>query len=132
VHDFHPPIRPSGLYWVVEIPDGGLEISADGRSATLRMARIEVIDQPRWPAPDAEARPASMDIAMRWTATDEPLAMNDPAKQFRFRGWKARCQLEARIEVPSIQFTWKSDPMETSRADFAIIGEETNGKYYSA
>jgi hypothetical protein len=116
---------------VVEIPDGRLEISADGRSATLQMMRIEVIDQPRWPAPDAEAHPATMDMTMRWTATDEPLVMDDPAKQFRFRGWKARCQLEARVEVPSIPFTWRSDPIETSRADFAIIGEEANGKYYS-
>lgn len=95
------------------------------------MTRVEVIDQPRWPAPDAEARPASMDITMRWTATDEPLVMDDPARQFRFRGWKARCQLEARVEVPSIQFSWKSDPIETSRAEFGIIGEEANGKYYS-
>ena len=116
---------------MVDIPEGGLEISADGRSATLRVSRIEIIDQPRWPAPDAEAHPALMDIAMRWTATDEPIAVDDSVRQFRFRGWKARCQLEARVEVPSTQFTWKSDPMETSRADFAIIGEETNGKYYS-
>jgi len=48
----------------------------------------------------------------------------------RFRGWKARCQLEARVEVPSIGFTWKSDAIETSRADFALIGEEANGKHY--
>ena len=75
VHDFHPAIWPSGLYWVVEIPNGGLEISADGRLATLRMARVE---------------------------------------------------------VPSIQFSRKSDPMETSPAEFGIIGEEANGKQCSA
>src|SRR5262249_9090209 len=131
VHDFHPAIRASGLYWVVEIPEGGLEVSADGRSATLRMTGIEVIDQPRWPAPDAEARPAAVDITIRWTAMDEPLAMDDPVRQFRFRGWRARCQMEARVEVPSIKFAWKSDPIETSRADFAVIGEEVNGKHYS-
>jgi hypothetical protein len=71
-----------------------------------------------------------MDITMRWIATDEPVTIDDPGKQFRFRGWKARCQLEARVEVPSIGFTWKSDAIETSRADFALIGEESNGKYY--
>lgn len=69
---------------------------------------------------------------MHWRATGEPITMDDPGKQFRFRGWKAQCQLEARVEVPSIQFTWKSDPIGTSRADFAIIGEEANGKYYSS
>ena len=73
MHDFHPPIRPSGLYWVVDIPEGGLDVSADGRSASLRLTRVE---------------------------------------------------------VPSIGFTWKSDAIETSRADFALIGEEANGKHY--
>jgi hypothetical protein len=72
-----------------------------------------------------------MEITLRWTATDEPVEIDDPAKQFRFRGWKAKSALEARLDVPSIGFTWNSDPIETSRANFAIIGEEANGKYYS-
>ena len=92
---------------------------------------MAVIDQPRWPAPDADARPAILDMTITWVATDEPVQMDDAAKQFRFRGWKARSQLSARVEVPSIGFTWKSDPIETSSASFAIIGEEENGKYYA-
>jgi len=38
--------------------------------------------------------------------------------------------LEAQVEVPSIGFSWKSDPLNTSKADVAIIGEEVNGRYY--
>ena len=132
VHDFHPAISRSGLYWVVDVPRPGLTVAADGRSATLRLSQVDVIDQPRWPKPDADARPARLDITIRWTATDEPVEIDDPVKQFRFRGWKAKSQLEARVEVPSIGFTWKSDPIETAHANFAIIGEEANGKYYSS
>jgi hypothetical protein len=33
--------------------------------------------------------------------------------------------------VPSLGFKWKSDPLETSEAIFAFIGEEQNGKYYA-
>lgn len=105
-------------------------MSADGRSATLDLKRLEVIDQPRWPAPDAEARPAWLDITLTFVATDEPVEIDEPSKQFRFHGWKARSQLKARVEVPSIGFTWRSDPIATSHADFAIIGEEANGRYY--
>jgi hypothetical protein len=132
VHDFHPPIGRSGLYWVVPVPRSDLTVAADGRSARLRLAQVEVIDQPGWPKPDAGARPARMDITLRWTATDEPVEIDDPAKQFRFGGWNAKSELEARVEVPSIGFTWKSDPIETSHANFAIIGKEANGKYYSS
>jgi hypothetical protein len=35
-------------------------------------------------------------------------------------------------EVPSIGLSWKSDPLETSKCDFAVIGEEANGRYYDA
>jgi hypothetical protein len=38
--------------------------------------------------------------------------------------------MEAEVEVPSIDFSWKSDPLNTSKSDFAIIGEEVNGRYY--
>jgi hypothetical protein len=123
-------IAKTGLYWVVEVPAGGLTMSPDGRSATLQLQRVAVIDQPRWPAPDADARAAVLDLRMTFTATDEPIEIDDPAKQFRFRGWKATSQLESRVEVPSLRFTWRSDPLASSRAEFAIIGEETNGMYY--
>jgi len=34
--------------------------------------------------------------------------------------------------VPSIGFWWKSDPLNMSKADVAIIGEEVNGHYYDS
>ena len=49
---------------------------------------------------------------------------------FGSRVRKAECQLEAQVEVPSIGFSWKSDPLSTSKCDFAIVGEEVNGRYY--
>jgi hypothetical protein len=47
-----------------------------------------------------------------------------------FTGTRATCQMEAQVEVPSIGFSWKSDPLSTSKCDFAVIGEEANGRYY--
>ncbi len=132
MHDFHPMIAPTGLYWVTDVPSGGLTIAPDGRSAKLVLTGVAAIDQPRWPAPDADAHLAKLDITMTWKATDEPYAIDDPAKQLRFKGWKATSQLAARVTVPSTGFTWKSDPLESSSAGFAIIGEEENGKYYSS
>jgi hypothetical protein len=47
VHDFHPPISRSGLYWVVDVLQAGVTVAPDGRSATLRLTQVEVVDQPR-------------------------------------------------------------------------------------
>ena len=94
------------------------------------MKDVPVVDQPRWPAIDSLATPARMTFRMVWKATGEPVACDDASRQFRFTGSRASCQLEAQVEVPSIGFSWKSDPLEKSQAAFAIIGEEVNGRYY--
>ena len=130
IHDFHPPISPSGLYWVVPVPEGGLIISPDGQTATLEMKNVAVVDQPKWPALDAVGMPATMSFKMIWKATDEEIIIDNPQKQFRVEGNRATAQLEAQVKVPSIGFSWKSDPLSTSHADFAIIGDEVNGRYY--
>ena len=97
---------------------------------TLEMKNVPVVDQPRWPALDSLATPARMSFKMVWTSTGERVLYENASRQFRFSGTRARCQLEAQVEVPSIGYSWKSDPLETSRADFAVIGEEINGRYY--
>lgn len=112
------------------VPAGALSSSPDGNTLTLEMKKVPIVDQPRWPAIDSVATPARMTFKMVWKSTGEPVAYDDPARQFRFTGSRASCQLEAQVEVPSIGFSWKSGPLETSRADFAVIGDEVNGRYY--
>jgi hypothetical protein len=109
---------------------GGLDISPDGKTMTLEMKNVPVVDQPRWPALDSLATQARMSFKMVWKSTGEPVLYENASRQFRFSGTRAACQLEAQVEVPSIGYSWKSDPLETSRADFAVIGEEINGRYY--
>jgi hypothetical protein len=129
-HDFHPPISPEGLYWVTPVPVGGLTFSSDGKIATLQMTNVPIIDQPRWPALDAEATPAFLDFKLVFTSTDEPVKYEDLTRQYRFEGFKAIAKLEASVRVPSINFTFKTDPLDTSKCDFAVMGEEVNGRYY--
>jgi hypothetical protein len=94
------------------------------------MKNVPIIDQPRWPAMDAEAIPAFMDFRLIFRASGDPVKYENAAQQYRFEGFKAAAQLEAAIRVPSIDFSFKTDPLETSSCDFAVIGEEVNGKYY--
>ena len=130
VHDFHSPISAEGLYWVTAVPIGGLTFSADGKSATLQMTDVSIIDQPRWPAMDAETTPASLDFKLVFTSTNESVKYEDPMRQYRFEGFKAIAKLEASVRVPSIDFAFKTDPLDMSKCDFAVMGEEANGKYY--
>jgi hypothetical protein len=105
-------------------------VSADGRRATLAMRDVPVVDQPRWPARDTPTMPARLTFRVEWMATDEPVTYDDPLKQFRFTGWRATARLEAQVEVASVGFSWRSDPIDSSSASFGLIGEETNGRYF--
>ena len=79
---------------------------------------------------DAESTPAFLDFKLVFRAGDEPVKYEDPMRQYRFEGFKAVAELEAEVRVPSIDFSFKTDPLETSRADFAVMGTEVNGRYY--
>ncbi len=81
---------------------------------------------------DAETTPAFLDFKLVIKSTEEPVRYEDASRQYRFQGFEADAQLEATVRVPSIDFTFKTDPSDTSRCDFAVMGTEVNGKYYEA
>jgi hypothetical protein len=114
------------------VPSSRITFSSDDKTATVQVSNAPIIDQPRWPAMDAESTPAFLDFKLVFKATDEPVKYEDAMQQYRFEGFKASAQLEATIRVPSIDFTFKTDALETSRADFAVMGTEVNGRYYEA
>jgi len=132
IHDFHSPISLEGLYWVTPVPSEGLAFSADGKRVTVQMTNLPIIDQPHWPAMDAETTPAFLDFKLVFEAGDERVQYEDPARQYRFEGFKASAQLEAAVRVPSIDFSFKTDPLKNSKCDFAVMGTEVNGKYYES
>ncbi len=98
----------------------------------LQLKDIPIIDQPRWPAIDAESTPAFLDFKLVFKSTEEPVKYEDASRQYRFEGFKATAQLEAAVRVPSIDFSFKTDPLENSSCDFAVMGTEANGKYYQS
>ena len=94
------------------------------------MKPLAVTDQPKWPAYDAQVSPATMSFRVVWRATDEKILIDDKQKHFRFEGYRATAQAEAAVEVPSLNFSWRSDPINTSKAAFAGMGQEVNGKHF--
>jgi hypothetical protein len=94
------------------------------------MTNVAIIDQPRWPAMDAETTPAFMDFKLVFRRGEEAVRYEDPSRQYRFDGFKAEARLQATFRVPAIGFTFQTDPLEASRSDFAVMGAEVNGKYY--
>lgn len=95
------------------------------------MANVAVRDEPKFPALAAASTPATLSFKMVTRATDEKFLCDDPLKQFRVEGYHATAQMEAQVSVPSKGYSWKSDPLASSKCNFAIIGNEVNGRYYN-
>jgi hypothetical protein len=96
IHDFHSPISPEGLYWVMPVPSSGITFSSDDKTATVQVSNAPIIDQPRWPAMDAESTPAFLDFKLVFKANDEPVKYENAMQQHRFEGFKASAQLYRR------------------------------------
>jgi hypothetical protein len=95
------------------------------------MQDVEVIDQPTWPDHNAPTAPARLSFRAEWEATNEVVTYNNNAKLFHFKGWRAVGRLEASVDVRGTGFSWRSDPIASSRSAFGVIGEETNGRYFN-
>jgi hypothetical protein len=120
-----------GFIGFVPVPTGALTWDGGGRLATIEMHDVRIIDQPKWPAHDAQTSPARLSFKMIFEASDKAINYDDRAKRFRVTGFLATCRMEARVEIPSSGFIWKSDPIDKCPpAAFAVIGDEVNGKYY--
>ncbi len=130
VHDFHPPILASGLFWTIPVPEGSYTFDPDGRSASAEVKNIPVVDQPEFPNRVPTTPGMLLHMRVTWNATAEPAHIEDARKNFEFEGWHAEAQLEFAVTVPAVRFRWTSDPIATSSARFGVIGRESNGRYY--
>jgi hypothetical protein len=71
-----------------------------------------------------------MSFKMAWKSNGDTAKYEDASKHFHFTGIRDTCQMEAEVQVSSIGFSRKSDPLDTPESAFAVIGEEVNGRYY--
>lgn len=129
IHDFHVPIRPSGLYWTTTLTPGNLTVSADGRSATLDVTALAGIDEPTFPKPGPTYQ-ATISYHIEWTATGPQYAIDNASKHYALLAYPAKARGTFKVAVPEVGFTWTSDPLETSMSSDALLGSEVNGAFY--
>ena len=122
-------IAPNGLYWTVAIPESSVHIAADGKSATMEVLDHAVIDEPKFPMPGPLYQ-ATISFHVEWTATAPQQDFSNPALHFAAKAYPAQARAWFKASVPSQNFTWASDPLETSTSSFAILGSEVNGSFY--
>jgi len=131
MHDFNGGVQPSGLFWIVELPDHALRVSRDGDHAILEARDVSVVDSFQFGGPVQV--PASVSFTVRWDATGprqrrgsgSGVPATDPAA---FLGNFAFARSTAQFSGRELGFSFQSNRATTDRG-FAEMGFERNGTF---
>ena len=131
MHDFNGGIQPSGLFWIVEVPDRALRVSRDGGHAVLEANDVCVVDSFQFGGPVQV--PASVSFTVRWDAigprqrrgSGAGVPPTDPAA---FLGDFAFARSTAWFSGRELGFSFRSN-RATTDGGFAEMGPERNGTF---
>jgi hypothetical protein len=131
VHDFNGGVQPSGLFWIVQVPDDAFRVSRDGNHAVLAATNVCVVDSFQFGGPIEV--PASVSFTVRWDATGPRRRRGSgagvpPADPAAFLGDFAFARSTAWFSGHELGFAFRSDRASTDRG-FAETGPERNGTF---
>jgi hypothetical protein len=131
VHDFHPGIPPSGLFWTEPILPDAVAFDLDRGTASFRLADFAMPDfigeasglRELWV-------PALVSMEIVWKGNGTVLSINDPSNEFD--GSYQEC--EATIDWSAVEegFRYRSAATIVAETRFAQIGRERTGIYAGA
>jgi len=117
------------------IPASGVEVDLTNGTATMHAVKVPIYDYgtlqnalfmginpppvPGW---------ISFKVVWQGGVTMMPITSTDPTKGI-FSGTFATCTAQMEWQAQAGDFSFESDPLETSQSTFAQIGSEMNGSY---
>ena len=139
VHEINPTqFPPVGLFWTVPIPVGGVEVDLANGTASMKAHKVPIYDYgtiqnaffmgsnpppiPGW---------ISFKVVWRGGIAGMPVHSTDPTNGI-FAGTLADCMAQMEWTAEVGDFSFQSDPLETSHSSYAQIGQETNGSYLTS
>ena len=126
MHDFNGGVQPSGLFWVVELPQGAIHVSGNGKHASMRGDDVAVIDSFQFGGPNAA--PASVSFSVDWDATGPTTHVQSSALS-PFSAEFAPAFAKGRFSGRELGFSFVSNPGANTSRGFAEMGRERNGRF---
>ena len=132
IHDFNPGITQAGVFWTTVV--SGDSVNVDLGAGT---ASVEVHDLPQKDYHDfenamlgngAKPRMGMVSFRVEWTAESDVQHYDNADQRYRADMRFASAQMAWTGSVDD--FAFESAPIETSAADFAQLGQESNGSFY--
>jgi hypothetical protein len=128
VHDFNPGISSTGAFWTARIDRGSVRISLGNGSASLHVAELAVGDYGNvvnaLTGGPGVASTITFDVS--WSGVSERVTIRNADVDFGGEYVRNSAELVWSAREPG--FTFQSD---TRGSDFATLGHERNGVFFS-
>ncbi len=132
VHDFSPPIEPSGLFWTAPVPDDAVTVNLAAGVAELHVREMAVRDS--YSVPNAlgggPSQPATVTFDVYWFNPTAVQSLTNREQGFAGTFLDVTSALE--WSGQTADFAFASDPASTSTSLHGRIGFETNGMFLEA
>ena len=138
IHDLNPTqFPPVGLFWTVPLLASAVKVDLTHGTAAMKADDVPIYDYRTLQnalfmgsSPPPTPGLASFNVVWTGGLVSMPVNSTDPTKGI-FAGTFASCTAQMEWSAQAGDFTFQSDPLETSQSTFAEIGSETNGVYLS-
>jgi hypothetical protein len=138
VHDFNGGIRPSGLFWIVKVPDDAVKTTEEG-TLTISLTNVAVVDQIAFPGNiflGSTGSPATLSLNMTFKKNGPPRVVRptsaSPISPFSWAGVMSDATYKGTFSVAynDGKFSAHGD-FGSSAAEqvFAEMGTERNGSF---
>jgi len=139
IHDLNPTqFPPVGLFWTVPIAAAGVAVDLDSGTASMQALKVPIfdwttIDNALFMGNNPPPVPGWVSFKVVWQGgiASMPVNSTDPTKGI-FSGTFASCVAQMEWQAQAGDFSFESDPLETSMSTFAEIGQEMNGSYLTS
>jgi hypothetical protein len=131
VHDFAPPITPSGLFWTVLIPDDAVTVDLAAGTATMQVQSLAMLDSYTIPnnLAGGPAEPATVGFELTWS--DPTSVASQTNAEQGFAGTFLEVTSALQWSAQTAEFAFVSDPLQVSTSRYGLIGYEANGVFFA-
>ena len=139
IHELNPTqFPPVGLFWTVPLPASGVAVDLTNGTATMKAFKVPIYDygaqqNALFMGSNPPPVPGWVSFKVVWQGGTASMLVNsiDPTTGI-FSGAFASCTAQMEWQAQVGDYSFVSDPSETSQSTFAEIGAEMNGSYLTA
>ena len=119
------------MFWTIRIPDASVTVDLDHATASMNLNHEQIADYGTITNALKGGPSVSSDVSfhIRWQGVQQRLAVRDQQK--RFAGSYIEDSATIAWTAQRKGFVFVSDPANTSFTNFAEIGRESNGVFFS-